>query len=122
MLNIYRSKKAAIRFAKNTYGDQWANRVRYLEVALPDDEMLCIIQAREKPIAARANLADGNRSSQASKRSSGGITQRCQAIFDLLQGQPRAALIAECVKQGAAASTAATQYQRWRKANKAKAS
>jgi len=121
MLNIYRSKKAALRFARNAYGADWPKRVRYLEVQLPEDEMLCIIQSREKPLAARANLAEGNRASPASRGKAEGITRRCWAIFDLLQGQSRQALLAECIKQGAAPGTAATQYQRWKKAQAANA-
>ena len=120
MLKVYASKRAAIRFAKNTYGEQWQEKARYLEVALPDDEMLyCIQQRGGEPLPSRASGNGIARHSAASRaiKASDGIIRKCQAIFNLLgDQQPRKALIEECVRQGAAASTAATQYQRWKKA------
>jgi len=117
MLKTYASKKAAIRFAQTTYGQAWQERARYLEVALPDNETLYLIQSRDKPASSRASAGNAKIASEASKRDSGQITKRCQAIFDLMKGKPRQELLAECVRQGAKLGTAATQYQRWRKAH-----
>lgn len=120
MLKVYASKRAAIRFAKSTYGEHWEQAARYLEVALPDDEMLyCIQQRGERASPSRASKPSALRHSAASRaiKASDGIIRKCQAIFNLLgESQPRKALLEECVRQGAARSTAATQYQRWKKA------
>jgi len=117
MIKTYSSKQAAIRFAQNTYGAAWQESARYLEVALPGNESLYIIQSRDKPQASRGSAGNAKIASAASQRDSGQITKRCQAIFDLMKGKPRAELLAECVRQGAKLGTAATQYQRWRKAH-----
>jgi len=117
MLKTYASKKAAIRYAQSIYGQAWQEQARYLEVNLPDNESLYIIQSREKPHSSRGAAGNAKIASEASKRDSGQITKRCQAIFDLMKGKPRQELLAECVRQGAKAGTAATQYQRWRKAH-----
>lgn len=119
MLKIYASKRAAIRFAKSTYGEQWAEKARYLEVQLPDDEVIYCIQQRGEASPSRASKPSAARHSLATKaiKASDGIIRKCQAIFNLLgDQQPRKALLEECVRQGAAMSTAATQYQRWKKA------
>lgn len=119
MLKVYGSKARAIRFAKETYGAQWQKAARFLEIALPEGEVLyCVQQRGERPASSRAAKPIAPRHSLATKplKASDGIIKRCQAIFDLLgASKPRKELLAECVKQGAALSTAATQYQRWKK-------
>ena len=117
MLKIYHSRKAALRFARSAFGEQWAQNARYLEIALPDGEMLYCIQPRERAAPSRASKPSAARHSPATKaiKANDGIIRRCRAIFELMPDLPRRELLAECVRQGAALSTAATQYQRWKK-------
>lgn len=63
MVQVYASKKAALRFVERAYGENWAERARYLEVQLPDNEMLYAIQSRA---ASRGN--DGSQARGAQMR------------------------------------------------------
>lgn len=78
-------------------------------------KLYCIGPFRDKAQASRAAAGLERISAAPDDRPRGAITQRCWAIFELLKA-PRAALIAECARQGINAGTAATQYQRWKKA------
>lgn len=71
----------------------------------------------EKAQASRAAAGLERISAIPQKGERGAITKRCWAIFDLLKGKPRLELIAEAKRQGINEGTAATQYQRWRKAH-----
>lgn len=71
----------------------------------------------EKAQASRASAGLERISASLRKPERGSITKRCWAIFDLLSGKPRLELIAEAERQGINKGTAATQYQRWRKAH-----
>ncbi len=71
---------------------------------------------REKGEASRASAGLDRISAAPRDLPSGAITGKCWAIYDLLRGKARAELIAEAARQGINAGTAATQYQRWRKA------
>jgi hypothetical protein len=71
---------------------------------------------RDKADASRASAGLDRISAAPRDLPSGAITGRCWQIYDLLQGKPRHELIAEASRQGINAGTAATQYQRWRKA------
>ncbi len=71
---------------------------------------------RDKAHASRASAGLDRISAAPRDLPSGAITGKCWQIFDLLEGQPRRALIAEASRQGINAGTAATQYQKWRKA------
>lgn len=79
-------------------------------------KLYCIGPFREKAAASRAAAGLERISAYEGDRPHGAITGKAWAIFDLLQGKPRHELIAEAAKQGIKASTAATQYQRWKKA------
>lgn len=80
------------------------------------DKLYCIGPFREKAQASRAAAGLERISANERDKPRGAITNRCWQIFDLLEGKPRAELIAEAARQGINPGTAATQYQRWRKA------
>lgn len=71
----------------------------------------------EKAQASRAAAGLERISAIPQKGQRGAITKRCWAIFDLLAGKSRQELIAEAKRQGINEGTAATQYQRWRRAH-----
>jgi hypothetical protein len=81
------------------------------------NKLYCIGPFREKAQASRAAAGLDRFSAAPDDRPRGAITARCWAIFDLLSNRPRHELIAEAAKQGINAGTAATQYQRWKKAH-----
>jgi hypothetical protein len=84
------------------------------------NKLYCIGPFRERSHASRAAAALPRISAQGRERPKGAITARAWAIFDLLgSDQPRAALLQECERQGINKGTAATQYQKWRKASAA---
>ena len=80
------------------------------------DKLYCIGPFRDKAQASRAAAGVERISAAPDNRPKGAITNRCWAIYDLLEGKPRAILIAEAARQGINSGTAATQYQRWKKA------
>lgn len=80
------------------------------------NKLYCIGPFREKAAASRASAALDRISAAPRDKPSGSITGRCWAIYDLLEGKPRSALLAEAARQGINTGTAATQYQKWRKA------
>lgn len=83
----------------------------------PDgNKLYCVGPFRERSQASRAASATERSSAAPSQRERGAITKRCRQIFDLLDGRPRKTLIAEAARQGINSGTAATQYQRWKKA------
>jgi hypothetical protein len=82
-------------------------------------KLYCIGPFRDRAQASRAAAGLDRISANERDRPHGAITGRCWAIYDLLAGKPRHELIAEAAKQGIKASTAATQYQRWKKARTA---
>lgn len=82
-------------------------------------KLYCIGPFRDKAQASRAAAGLERISAAPDERPRGEITARCWAIFDLLKGKPRAELLAECGRQHINAGTAATQYQRWKKARSA---
>lgn len=114
MLKIYHSKKAAIRAAERLYGAEWPQRLRYLEIALPQADFIYCLQSREGAPSSRPSARAERISASERSRPAGAITGRCWDIFDLMRGQPRAALIAEAKRQGINAGTAAAQYGRWK--------
>lgn len=71
---------------------------------------------REKAHASRAAAGLERISAIPQYQGRGSITKRAWAIFNLLSGKSRTELIAECERQGINKGTAATQYQRWKKA------
>ena len=86
----------------------------------PNNEKLyCIGPFSEKAQASRAAAGLERIAAHHQQPARGAITRQCWAIFDLLKDQPRSQLIAECARQGINEGTAATQYQRWRKAQMA---
>jgi hypothetical protein len=80
-------------------------------------KLYCIGPFRDKAQASRAAAGVERISASPDDRPRGAITARCWHIYDLLAGKPRAALIAEACRQGINSGTAATQYQRWKKAH-----
>jgi hypothetical protein len=70
----------------------------------------------EKEQASRAAAGLARLSAAPDHRPRGAITKKAWAIFDLLSAKPRGELIAECERQGINRGTAATQYQKWLKA------
>lgn len=81
------------------------------------EKLYCIGPFRDKAQASRAASGIERITAAPDNRPRGSITHRCWAIYDLLRGKPRAALIAEAARQGINSGTAATQYQRWKKAH-----
>lgn len=79
-------------------------------------KLYCIGPFREKAQASRAAAGLERISAIPRDKPKGAITGRAWAIFDLLAGKPRKDLLEECKRQGIQAGTAATQYQKWRKA------
>lgn len=83
-------------------------------------KLYCIGPFSERAQASRAAAGIERASSPASRKPEGSITKRARAIFDLLgAGKSRRELIAECERQGINKGTAATQYQKWKKAGAA---
>jgi len=80
------------------------------------NKLYCVGPFRDRAHASRAAAGVERAQAQPQEKPRGSITNRCWQIFELLAGKPRAELIAECARQGINAGTAATQYQRWRKA------
>lgn len=89
-------------------------------------EIICFLDSQNQPIYAIGPFREKAQASRAAaglerisaiedRKPRGPITRRAWAIFDLLQGQSRQALIAECEKQGIKRGTASTQYQLWKK-------
>lgn len=82
------------------------------------NKLYCVGPFREKAQASRAAAGLERISAAPERRAKGSITARCRAIFDLLgAGKSRQELISECERQGVNRGTAATQYQRWKKAS-----
>lgn len=128
MIKSMTSKRAAIRFAIRTYGPDWQIRARYLKVDLPENGELHVIQSKEQALAedrAEREAAWATKQAQSKAASAESITHKVWAICDILRkANPkitRKGILEECVRQGIQASTAATQYQRWRKARQADA-
>lgn len=115
MIKPYASKKAAIRYALSTWGAEWPARARYLEVKLPDNEVIYMIQPREEMKPSTPIIEE--QAPMSALLTEAGAIKRMWAIFDILrQHDPkisRKELLNECVRQGLRRNTAATQYQAW---------
>ena len=80
--------------------------------------LYCIGPFSDRAAASRASAGLGNAAAAPLKRPHGPITKRCWDIFDLLGAKlGRAALLAECERQGISKGTAAAQYSRWKAAH-----
>lgn len=118
---FYGSEVAAIRHAINAIGPDWEKEYVIFPVELPNGETFYSIMPRSKA-ASRASTRTERRSaiepSFIPKSRIEGATRKVWDIADIMKGKPRRDVLEECRRQGIATGTAATQYQRWKTANK----
>lgn len=114
MIKPHASKQAAIRYAVATYGNRWPEHARFLEVKLPESDILYLIQPRSEAKAASPHIEEPISEPITEQ----GAIKRMHAIFSLMRrAYPKSSrkdLLDECVRQGLKRSTAATQYNQWR--------
>lgn len=123
---FYASKAAVIRHAMSYYGTDWDQTYAIFPVELPGGEMHYTLAGKadidNPPVASSRISAGVERKSAVSSFIAHsrvqGATKRVWDIADSMKGRARRDILEACREQGIASGTAATQYQRWKSANK----